>query len=127
MAKWAKAIVNRLMLAWQVDDHKTLAAIVGVHPNTPSNWIQKKTVPWTVIYSCHKSTENSLDWLYDGTQAPLEITASARAKIESSAMTLMSYSEKMGLIKQMRKDGYRSVAKGLTTTVIEAIKPAKNH
>jgi hypothetical protein len=123
--QWARDIVNRMMSAWNVDEHKILAEVLGMHPQTPSNWIQKKAVPWTVIYTCHKETGRSLDWLFDGEEPRTEITAAKVKSFEKSAIELMTYSEKMRLVQQVKADGFDTMAQGLASCFIDAMHPSE--
>jgi hypothetical protein len=125
--RWMRDIVNRMMKAWGVTEQKGLAEILGIHGNTPSNWIQKKAVPWTVIYTCHKMTGVSLDWLYDGEKTRIEVTPVLRKSFESKAVELMTYSEDMGLIRKLKPDGYDFVATGLSNVFINIIQPPEPH
>jgi hypothetical protein len=117
--RWARGIVNRLMKAWGVDEHKALAQIYGIHDNTPSNWIHKKAVPWTVIYACHKETGRSLDWLYDGEEPTVDITPELNAEFNGAGIVLLKTSANMGLIAQLKNDGFESVVTGMMASFIE--------
>jgi hypothetical protein len=109
--EWAKQIVARMMAVSQVTEKKRLAQLIGCHQNMPSNWIQQGSVPWKVIYDCHKQTGASLDWLYDGIEPSLKITGPMRFKLENLAMELMQMGHRLELIEQTSADGFRSVAK----------------
>lgn len=119
--QWARAIVQRMMLAWQVDEYKALAALLDLHPQTPSNWIQKKAVPWTAIYTCHKATGKSLDWLFNGEETTVEISSQKRKSFEKSAVELLTYSAKMNMVAKIKEDGFTSVAEGMATCFIEVL------
>ncbi|NQZ06166.1 MAG: helix-turn-helix domain-containing protein [Algicola sp.] len=109
--EWAKRIVARMMSVSHVTEKKRLAQLIGCHQNMPSNWIQQGSVPWKVIYDCHKQTGASLDWLYDGIEPSLKISGRMRFKLENLAMELMQMGHRLELIEQTSADGFRSVAK----------------
>lgn len=123
--QWARAIVQRMMLAWQVEEHKALAALLDLHPQTPSNWIQKKAVPWTAIYACHKATGKSLDWLYNGKEPVTEVSVQMRKSFEAAAVELLGYSAKMNMVKKLKDNGFTSVAEGMATCFIEVLEANK--
>lgn len=119
--QWAKAIIHRMMTAWHVTDHKTLAQRLGLHGNTPSNWIQKKSVPWTAIYACHRETGSSLDWLYNGANPQFEVTPTILSAFTKQVTTLLKTSEQMGLIVSKHENGYQAVLTGIQACFVETI------
>lgn len=125
--QWARDIVNRMMAAWQVTEHKALAQRLGLHGNTPSNWIQKKSVPWTAIYTCHKETGTSLDWLYNGVTPQFEVTQPMLSAFATKAGILFKTSEQMELIAETQENGYKAVITGMQACFVEVIQQSQSH
>jgi hypothetical protein len=123
--KWAKLQVNRMMQAWQVEDHSGLAAKFGAHERTPSNWIQNRAVPWTAIYTCHEQTGRTLDWLYNGKEADKVISVSQRRAFEKSVSNVLHSAEQMGMVHVAGDIGYKMVVQGLVECLVDIITPDK--
>ena len=87
--EWAKRIVVRLMLAWDVKEMQDLSKFIGGHLRMPSNWITKGVIPWEVIYTCHLQTGRSLDWLYNGNQCAITATPELEAEYRHKVATLI--------------------------------------
>ena len=87
--EWAKRIVVRLMLAWDVKEMQDLSKFIGGHLRMPSNWITKGVIPWEVIYTCHLQTGRSLDWLYNGNQCAITSTPELKAEYREKVTTLV--------------------------------------
>lgn len=86
---WAKRIVVRLMLAWDVKEMQDLSQFIGGHIRMPSNWITKGAIPWEVIYTCHLQTGRSLDWLYNGNQCAIAATPELKGEYREKVSTLV--------------------------------------
>jgi hypothetical protein len=119
--KWAKGIVTRMMLAFKVDDHKSLAAKYAMHERTPSNWIQKHAVPWTAIYSCAEQTGRSIDWLYNGKEPPIKLSLSQRRMFEAAAKKLLHNCEQMGVVEILNDAGHDLLVTGMINNFLEII------
>ena len=87
--EWAKRIVVRLMLAWDVKEMQDLSKFIGGHLRMPSNWITKGVIPWEVIYTCHLQTGRSLDWLYNGNQCAITATPELKAEYRQKVSSLV--------------------------------------
>lgn len=119
--KWVKAIVKRLMFAYEVEDHAALAAIYDVHAKTPSNWIQRRQVPWPNIYACHKKTGLPLSWLLDGTTPKNHVSDDHRTKFSQKAATVMEDAHRMKLIKETKAGGFQAITFSLMQRFIEIV------
>lgn len=119
--KWVKSIVRRMMVAYNIEDHAALALKCGVHVKTPSNWIQRKQVPWPNVYSCHQQTGKSLDWLINGVAPQSAPTASQCQKFASEANMLINSLAIMGFISELRPNSYDALEKGLTKCFVDTL------
>lgn len=123
--KWVKSIVRRMMVAYDIEDHAGLAVKCGVHIKTPSNWIQRKQVPWPNIYHCHQQTGKSLDWLINGVTPQSPPTQLQCQKFASEASMLINSLSIMGFIVELRPNSYDALEKGLAKCFVDTLTPSE--
>ena len=87
--EWAKKIIVRMMLAWDVKEMQHLSRFIGGHVRMPSNWITKGGIPWEVIYTCHLQTGCSIDWLYNGNVCAISATPELKADYQKKVSDLI--------------------------------------
>ncbi len=119
--QWAKDIIKRMMQASGVYEKKGLAKIIGCHQNMPSNWLQKGSVPWKVVYICHRETGVSLDWLYNGVEPAVVISSEVKRKLKNTVTQLLVLAERENLIAQSDKDSFETIAIQTTKEMIELL------
>ncbi len=119
--KWVKDIVKRLMKAWGLKEQQALAKYLGLHDNTVNNWVQNRTLPWKAILTCHQETGHSLDWLWDGNSEPNAAISQQQTKaFKAGARKVLESCESIEMIKQLDKNGFEWVLKGLMTELNKA-------
>jgi hypothetical protein len=123
--KWAKQIVRRMMDAWQVPDQKSLAAKLDLNEKAPTNWIQKRSVPWNAVYTCHAETGKSLDWLYNGKTQAIEITSAMQGALEKNTATLLESSETMNMLKVLDEGATKFFVTGMVKSFLKIINKGK--
>jgi hypothetical protein len=123
--KWAKQIVKRMMSAWQVADQKSLAAKLELNEKAPTNWIQKRSVPWHAVYSCHIETGKSLDWLYNGKLQAIEWTASMQRAFEKDTARLLDSSETMNMLKVLDEGANKFFVTGMVKSFLKITQSSK--
>jgi hypothetical protein len=123
--QWAKQIVKRMMIAWQVDGQKSLAEKLELNEKAPTNWIQKRSVPWHAVYSCHVATGKSLDWLYNGKLPVIEMTSAMARAFEKDTKNLLGSSETMGMLKVLDEGASKFFVTGMIKNFLKIINPSK--
>lgn len=96
--QWAKRIVVRLILAWNVKEIQDLSQYIGGHIRMPSNWITKGVIPWEVVYTCHLQTGRSLDWLYNGNQCVVTATPELESEYKERVSSLVKALHRTGML-----------------------------
>jgi hypothetical protein len=118
---WAKQIVKRMMIAWEVSDQKSLAAKLELNEKAPTNWIQKRSVPWNAVYTCHAETGRSLDWLYNGKQQTIEMTTTAYRQLEKDTENLLENSETMDMITVLDEGANKFFITGMIKNFLKLV------
>jgi hypothetical protein len=119
--QWAKDIIKRMMQATGVYEKKGLAQMIGCHQNMPSNWLQKGSVPWKVVYLCHRETGVSLDWLYNGVEPAVVISPEVQRKLKNAVTELLEMAEREKLITQLSDDNFEAIAIQTSKEMIELL------
>jgi hypothetical protein len=119
--QWAKDIIKRMMQATGVYEKKGLAQVIGCHQNMPSNWLQKGSVPWKVVYMCHRETGVSLDWLYNGVEPAVVISSEVARKLKNTVTQLLELAEREKLIAQLSDDNFETIARQTIKEMIELL------
>jgi hypothetical protein len=117
--QWAKEIINRMMAAWAVETHKSLAAKLGMNDKVANNWLQKLSVPFHPVHSCHLETGKTLDWLYYGQHPPVEITPPMYTAFKVSTDELLRAGESMGMIKVLEEGARDYFVTGMANGFLE--------
>ena len=117
----AKAIVIRMMQAWGVSDYKSLAQKLALNPLAPSNWIQKASVPQHAILSCHQQTGKTLDWLYNGEEAPMRLSAKQHRLLEQKVLNLLKHNVMMGMLPEIPDPARQYLVTGLVSCLTESL------
>ena len=121
---WIKMIVTRMIIAWKAKDYKGLSEKIDLNEKAPANWVQRGTVPWTHIYSCHVETGKPLEWLLHGSVGTFNPSEKTNKALYKSADTLIKSSEQMEMMsfqsKEVRDSFIRGLTKGFLTTMNES-------
>jgi hypothetical protein len=64
-----RAMIDRMQAAYGLNNNQQLAAIIGCHAGTITNWGTCGWVPLSALFACHQATGQSMDWLLDGRSA----------------------------------------------------------
>ena len=116
--QWAKDIIKRMMQATGVYEKKGLAQMIGCHQNMPSNWLQKGSVPWKVVYLCHRETGVSLDWLYNGVEPAVVVSPQLKRQLKNAVTELLELAQREKLIAQLGEDNFETLAIQTTKEMI---------
>jgi hypothetical protein len=117
----AEGMVSRMMAAFEITGKGKLAAILGSDSKAPGKWIKKGKVPEKAILFCHYTTGHSLDWLYDGKQAPIVIDKKAFSALQTETKKWLIKCGDMDWINQAETGGFDISAQKITKAMVACL------
>jgi hypothetical protein len=111
--EWIKAIVERMIVAWELNNKAALSRLLGLNDNAASMWIQNKSVPWSSILLCGLKTGKSLDWLYFGHDAICLLPESTQQELKAQLLEMLNASCQARQINETNLNGINTLANTL--------------
>lgn len=119
--RWIKMINTRMMLAWDFRDFKALARHLSLNDKAPTNWIQKLTIPWPAIYTCHIQTGKTIEWILHGSNVTFTPDEGTKSALKQASKVLIKNCEEMQMVSFTGEDSEQFFINGLVNKFIATL------